>query len=143
MIDNSGCFGTRQIQYKALTDGGIGAGGGVVLISLFLFFKSEFDSDDPHHILHGTKGRHENEWRRFGIDPNDPDSNNWAKLLPILEETYRQGKEEITKIVNDAGDKVVYYVKEFEEFSARVWLKMWQSVESGIQKISDAWADLY
>ena len=147
VLDNNGCLGVFQYQNYSFTDEGVGVVdtgvGGGLLIYLFLIIKSALNGGDHHHILHGTNGRHEDGWRRFGIDPNDPDDNNWPKLLPILEETYRQGKEEMAKMVNNGEGKVIYYIRVFEEVGVRVWLKIWQAAETEISKLSDAWTDIF
>ena len=79
-----------------------------------------FEHDNPHHVLHGTKKRHEAEWNRFGINPNDPDDGNWLKLIPILEETVRKGEEVSRKIIQQTGEAIVQYEKYYAEFNARV-----------------------
>lgn len=116
-----------------------GSGGGIILFSLIVVVIYLFESGDEHHILHGSKNRHEAGWKKFGIDPNDPDDENWRKLLPILEEVYRNGKE-ISRKITDEFDYLIVYAKKFEEIGAEVILRIWQSAESGIQKVSDAWA---
>ena len=43
-----------------------------------------WEAGDKNHILKGTKRKHVNGWKRFGIDPDN--DNAWSLLLPILEE---------------------------------------------------------
>ena len=109
-----------------------------VAVVLSIIFLASIDGGDEHHIIHGSKGNHENGWKNFGIDPKKPDKDNWDKLLPIINEVLKEGEVIEEKIVQ-GGNKVIYYAKEFANAGKTVVVKVWENVQTGIQKISDAW----
>ena len=99
------------------------------------FHKIDWNGGNKNHILKGTDNKHINGWRRFGLNPQDP--NSWSTLLPILMDIVentspydvQQGK---------GGGWVYYYAKTFLDIGVKVVVKIWVSADGFIQKLSDA-----
>lgn len=91
---------------------------------------------DKNHILKGSGNGHVNGWKKFGIDPNG--SNGWKGLLPILKIVVDKYDSVSKKILPD-GSKIFYYTKSFGDIGESVVVKIWQSSNGAINKLSDAW----
>lgn len=112
--------------------------GGIAVLAIGTWLQIE--GGDIHHILHGTDNKHEEGWKAFGIDPKKPDDDGWKILAPIIEEVIQQG-EVIKDKITEAGDRLIYYAKEYVEQGKTVVVKVWEHLGDGIQKLSDAWTE--
>lgn len=104
---------------------------------LFLSKSDRVDWDNvndntKHHILNGTDGSHQDGWRRFGFDPNDP--NSYDILLPFLQEAINNGEETI-KNVKDG--RVLEYIYTIAEKGFTIWVKVFEHPD-GSRVLSDA-----
>ncbi len=87
-----------------------------------------------HHILHGSNNSHESGWRKFNIDPNDP--NGFEKLLPIINEVVRNGvKSDWTKQPTGVYTKEITYY--FSKVGETVKVIVNKGLD-GIERITDA-----
>lgn len=91
--------------------------------------------EDPAHILYGTRFRGGHDWSPFGIDPKDPKSTAWQKLLPLLKEVYDKGRE---RWGSGHGSRLVYFTYYFEEYSKGIEVKLYYMAED-VYKVSDAY----
>ena len=90
---------------------------------------------DKNHILKGTKKKHVNGWKRFGIDPDN--DNAWQILLPFLEEVVDEADSVKTTMLSN-GAMYVQYFKTYVEEGVEIMVKIWVDATGTIQKISDA-----
>lgn len=89
-------------------------------------------------MLKGTKGKHIDGWRRFGIDPsNGNDAENWLLVLKILQEVVDKADDYYQKR-NADGSICTFYIKVFVEEGVKVVVKIWNGFDGTIQQISDA-----
>ena len=87
-----------------------------------------------HHILHGSNNAHESGWRKFNIDPNDP--NGFEKLLPIINEVVKNGvKSDWTKKPTGVYTREITYY--FSEVGETVKVIVNKGLD-GIEHITDA-----
>ena len=87
-----------------------------------------------HHILHGSNNSHESGWRKFNIDPNDP--NGFEKLLPIINEVVRNGvKSDWTKQPTGVYTREITYY--FSKVGETVKVIVNKGLD-GIERITDA-----
>ncbi|MBQ2941275.1 MAG: RHS repeat-associated core domain-containing protein [Clostridia bacterium] len=92
------------------------------------------EDNRKHHILHGTNSLHEKGWKKFNIDPNDP--NGFEKLLPIINEVVKNGdKSEWTKQSTGVLTRTITYY--FSEVGETVQVIINKGLD-GIEKITDA-----
>ena len=90
---------------------------------------------NKNHILKGTKRKHENGWKRFGIDPDD--NNAWNLVLPILKEVIDDADSIKARVLID-GSMIVQYFKIYAEKGVEVMVKIWIDASGKIHNLSDA-----
>ena len=95
---------------------------------------NNIEENRKHHILHGTNNSHENGWRKFGIDPNDP--NGFENLIPIINEVIKNGTRGEWKDVGN-GRYVQEIVCYFSKVGETVKVIINKTAE-GIEKITYA-----
>ena len=88
-----------------------------------------------NHILKGTKGKHVNGWKRFGIDPDN--NNAWGLILPLLEEVVDKA-DYYTTTTLPGGAMYIQYFKTYIDQGVQVMVKIWVDAAGMIQQISDA-----
>ena len=88
-----------------------------------------------NHILKGTKGKHIDGWKRFGIDPDN--NNAWGLVVPILKEVLEKADDVQYTQLSD-GSMIVEYIKTYAEQGVQVVFKIWIDASGVIQQISDA-----
>lgn len=93
------------------------------------------EQNTRHHIISGTNGRHILGWQRFGINPNGNDP--WVAILPILKDTIDNADKTWQKTL-ESGGTLYYYAKYYVEEGVRVVVKIFESADGTIRRISDA-----
>ena len=121
----------------------------IVLAGLYLYGQSRaqdiitsissnsinWGTGNKNHILKGTKRKHENGWKRFGIDPDD--NNAWNLVLPILKEVIDDAGSIKARVLID-GSMIVQYFKIYAEKGVEVMVKIWIDASGKIHNLSDA-----
>ena len=95
---------------------------------------SNISDNRKHHILHGSNNSHENGWKKFNIDPNDPKG--FEKLLPILNEVIKNGTKSEWKLVGKTSIREIEYY--FPNIGETVKVILNKTAE-GIESITDAY----
>jgi RHS repeat-associated protein len=90
-------------------------------------------ANKKHHILHGSKGSHESGWKKFGIDPNDP--NEFIKIVPFLKAAMEEGEKMVDKA--PGGGLLRDFTYTIKEQGIQIWLRIIEFAD-GTQKLSDA-----
>ena len=94
-----------------------------------------WESGDKNHILKGTKRKHVDGWKRFGIDPDN--NNAWNMVLPILQEVFEKA-DDVQPTLLPNGSMYIEYIKTYADQGVQVVLKIWVDASGLIQQISDA-----
>lgn len=94
-------------------------------------------SGDKNHILKGTRKTHIPGWKRFGIDPENGNDNNWSLLLPILKEVVDEADAYKESLLSN-GSKIIQFTKYYVDEGVQVVVKIWVSANGAIQQLSDA-----
>ncbi len=94
---------------------------------------SNISDNRKHHILHGSNNSHEKGWKKFNIDPNDP--NGFEKLLPIINEVIKNGTKSNWRSVGKMSIREIEYY--FPNIGETVRVIINKTAE-GIESITDA-----
>jgi len=88
-----------------------------------------------HHILHGSNNKHEDGWRKFNIDPDDP--NGFEKLLPIINEVIKKGTKSNWREVD--GGRCIRTIEYYFSKIGETVIVIINKTADGIETITDAY----
>ena len=94
----------------------------------------DVNDNTKNHILKGSKNGHVDGWKKFGIDPNDP--NSFLKLLPFLKKAVDKGEEAITKL--DNGGRIIEYVHYIKDKAFEMVVRIFEYPD-GTRILTDAY----
>ena len=104
-------------------------------VSRAKYFDIDLDKTDKNHIIKGTKGKHIAGWKRFGFDPQG--DNGWKQIVPIIVCSLKYADEVKQSSLAD-GSRIYIYIKNFAQVGVTVVVKIWESADGLVRKLSDA-----
>ena len=90
------------------------------------------DDTKKLHVVEGSRKNGGHDWKKFNIDPNDP--NAWDKILPLIKRVV----DEVSGTPTRNNPDVIVFEKYFEEFGAGIKVFLYKLAD-GTYKLGDAY----